>query len=214
MKLCNLCSLEQALCPAPLALEYNCTSKLDWSSLHSCHSALLLWSLKLTAILLKTCRGDTTVAAQHHASLVYQTRRTVSLPIKGAFGHSVQPLLAKTDLAAAEVYVWGRGEYGRLGLGDKGGSSRLRPCKVKAMEGHKVIQASCGGTHTMVLTAEGRIFGWGRGSFGRLGTGHEKDHHSPVEVFLPGQRLVSCHKWLDGQSPCQPHRYPLIVMGL
>ena len=91
---------------------------------------------------------------------------------------------------AAEVYVWGRGEYGRLGLGDKGGSSRLRPCKVKAMEGHKVIQASCGGTHTMVLTAEGRIFGWGRGSFGRLGTGHEKDHHSPVEIFLPGHLML------------------------
>ena len=85
--------------------------------------------------------------------------------------------------------MWGRGEYGRLGLGDKGGSSRLRPCRVKAMEGHRVIQASCGGTHTMVLTAEGRIFGWGRGSFGRLGTGHEKDHHSPVEIFLPGQPL-------------------------
>ena len=38
----------------------------------------------------------------------------------------------------------------------------------------------------MVLTAEGRIFGWGRGSFGRLGTGNEKDCHSPIEVFLPG----------------------------
>lgn len=47
-------------------------------------------------------------------------------------------------------------------------------------------QASCGGTHTMVLTAEGRIFGWGRGSFGRLGTGFEKDCYSPVEIFLPG----------------------------
>lgn len=51
-------------------------------------------------------------------------------------------------------------------------------------------QASCGGTHTMVLTAEGRIFGWGRGSFGRLGTGFEKDCHSPVEVFLPGTHLA------------------------
>lgn len=36
--------------------------------------------------------------------------------------------------------MWGRGEYGRLGLGDKGGSSRLRPCKVKAIEGHTVVQ--------------------------------------------------------------------------
>lgn len=30
----------------------------------------------------------------------------------------------------AEVYVWGRGEYGRLGLGDRTGSSKLRPQKV------------------------------------------------------------------------------------
>lgn len=45
----------------------------------------------------------------------------------------------------------------------------------------------------MVLTAEGRIFGWGRGSFGRLGTGLEKDCHSPVEVFLPG--TFSCLCW-------------------
>ena len=37
-----------------------------------------------------------------------------------------------------------------------------------------------------MLTAEGRIFTWGRGSFGRLGTGVEKDCYSPVEVFLPG----------------------------
>jgi hypothetical protein len=85
-----------------------------------------------------------------------------------------------------EVYVWGRGEYGRLGLGDKTGSSKLRPVKVKAMEGHKVVQACCGGTHTMVLTSEGRIFAWGRGSFGRLGTGNLKDCYNPVEVCLPG----------------------------
>ena len=49
------------------------------------------------------------------------------------------------------------------------------------------LQASCGGTHTTVLSSEGRIFVWGRGSFGRLGSGTEKDHYSPVEVFLPGR---------------------------
>ena len=27
--------------------------------------------------------------------------------------------------------MWGRGEYGRLGLGDKSGSSKLRPQKVR-----------------------------------------------------------------------------------
>jgi len=86
------------------------------------------------------------------------------------------------------VYVWGRGEYGRLGLGDKSGSSRLRPQKLKGLlEGHKVVEATCGGTHTIVVTEEGRCFIWGRGSFGRLGTGSgQKDCLSPVEVKLPG----------------------------
>ncbi|GAB4819656.1 hypothetical protein N2152v2_006702 [Parachlorella kessleri] len=87
---------------------------------------------------------------------------------------------------AAEVYVWGRGEYGRLGLGDRAGSSKLRPVKVKALEGHRVVGGSCGGTHTAVVTDEGRCFIWGRGAFGRLGTGVEKNCISPVELKLPG----------------------------
>ena len=85
-----------------------------------------------------------------------------------------------------EVYVWGRGEYGRLGLGDKSGASKLRPTLVERLVGLRVVEASCGGTHTVVVTDEGRIFIWGRGSFGRLGTGTERNHFSPVEVKLPG----------------------------
>ncbi|KAK9819733.1 hypothetical protein WJX72_001724 [[Myrmecia] bisecta] len=118
----------------------------------------------------------------------YETSPTAVVGLKGE---------SITDIAAGgwhslaltvsgEVYVWGRGEYGRLGLGDKSGSSRLRASKVRAMEGHKVVQASCGGTHTCVLTAEARLFTWGRGSFGRLGTNSQKDCYSPVEVLLPG----------------------------
>ncbi len=87
---------------------------------------------------------------------------------------------------AGEVFAWGRGEYGRLGLGDKSGASKLRPTKVEGLDGHCVVEASCGGTHTLVVTDEGRIFVWGRGSFGRLGTGNEQNHFGPVEVELPG----------------------------
>ncbi len=87
---------------------------------------------------------------------------------------------------AGEVFVWGRGEYGRLGLGDKSGASKLRPTKVEGLEGHCVVEASCGGTHTLVVTDGGRIFVWGRGSFGRLGTGNEQNYFGPVEVELPG----------------------------
>lgn len=38
-----------------------------------------------------------------------------------------------------EVYVWGRGEYGRLGLGDKSGSSKLRPTLVQSISGERWV---------------------------------------------------------------------------
>eukprot|EP01025_Chloroclados_australasicus_P016188 TRINITY_DN18019_c0_g1_i2.p1 TRINITY_DN18019_c0_g1~~TRINITY_DN18019_c0_g1_i2.p1 ORF type:complete len:499 (-),score=79.40 TRINITY_DN18019_c0_g1_i2:435-1931(-) len=85
-----------------------------------------------------------------------------------------------------EVFTWGRGEYGRLGLGDRKGSSKLRPQKVMGLEKHRVVQARCGGSHTVCLTEEGRLFIFGRGSFGRLGQNDTKNHTSPIEVELPG----------------------------
>lgn len=43
------------------------------------------------------------------------------------------------------MYVWGRGEYGRLGIGDRTGSSKLRPHKVAGLESHTIIQVRRGG---------------------------------------------------------------------
>ena len=86
-----------------------------------------------------------------------------------------------------EVFMFGRGEYGRLGLADRTGSSKLRPVRVKSvLEGYRVVQVSCGGSHTLAVTHDGKAWSWGRGSFGRLGTKTEKDAYAPVEVKLPG----------------------------
>ena len=76
--------------------------------------------------------------------------------------------------------------FSRLGLGDRTGASRLTAERVRALDGVSVVQASAGGTHTAALTRDGRLFAWGRGSFGRLGTGDERDCHAPVAVSLPG----------------------------
>ena len=42
------------------------------------------------------------------------------------------------------------------------------------------------GLNVCRVTASGKAYAWGRGSFGRLGTGVEKDAISPVEIKLPG----------------------------
>lgn len=47
---------------------------------------------------------------------------------------------------------------------------------------HKLIALAAGEAHTLALTGDGNVYSWGRGTFGRLGTGKEDDELSPVRV--------------------------------
>ncbi|KAL2610465.1 hypothetical protein R1flu_029038 [Riccia fluitans] len=83
--------------------------------------------------------------------------------------------------ANGEVYGWGRGEHGRLGFGDDK-SSKMVPAPVDVLAGESVIQISCGGTHSVALTKDGRMFSFGRGDHGRLGDGRRVTTGHPLEV--------------------------------
>ncbi|KAJ7552392.1 hypothetical protein O6H91_06G053900 [Diphasiastrum complanatum] len=48
----------------------------------------------------------------------------------------------------------------------------------------RVVQLAAGEAHTLALTASGSLYAWGRGFFGRLGTGKETDELSPVPILL------------------------------
>jgi len=65
-----------------------------------------------------------------------------------------------------EVYIWGFGNEGQLGHGDK--SDQFLPRKVTNL-GQKVKNIVCGGAHTALLTQEGRLLMVGRGREGQLG---------------------------------------------
>lgn len=80
-----------------------------------------------------------------------------------------------------EVYGWGRGEHGRLGFGDDK-SSKMVPQRVQLLVGEEVVQVSCGGTHSVALTRDGRMFSFGRGDHGRLGYGRKVTTGHPAQV--------------------------------
>ncbi|XP_031556458.1 RCC1-like G exchanging factor-like protein [Actinia tenebrosa] len=89
------------------------------------------------------------------------------------------------------LYTWG---YGVLGHGPNVTSSKS-PKKIKNADeiGEEISQLHTGLDHTAVVTASGKLFVWGRGSFGRLGLGQETDQWTPKQVILPGVVLeVSC----------------------
>ncbi|MBA0653312.1 hypothetical protein Goklo_020504 [Gossypium klotzschianum] len=92
-----------------------------------------------------------------------------------------------------EVYGWGRGEHGRLGFGDNDKSSKMVPQRVQLLAGEDIVQVSCGGTHSVALTRDGRMFSFGRGDHGRLGYGRKATTGQPMEVpiNLPAPKSVS-----------------------
>ncbi|KAK6912749.1 Regulator of chromosome condensation, RCC1 [Dillenia turbinata] len=58
---------------------------------------------------------------------------------------------------------------------------------------HKIVSIAAGESHALALTGDGRVYSWGRGMFGRLGTNSESDENIPVPVeFKLGE---------DGETP-------------
>ncbi|KAK8928396.1 Ultraviolet-B receptor UVR8 [Platanthera zijinensis] len=104
-----------------------------------------------------------------------------------------------------EVYGWGRGEHGRLGFGDDK-SSKMVPQKVQLLAGEDIIQVSCGGTHSVALTRDGRMFSFGRGDHGRLGFGRKVTTGHPMEVIInlppPKSSNASNGRWFAKLVAC------------
>lgn len=46
----------------------------------------------------------------------------------------------------------------------------------------KAISIAAGESHTLALTGDGRVYSWGRGTFGRLGLGSEADQLFPARL--------------------------------
>jgi len=58
--------------------------------------------------------------------------------------------------------------------------------------GLKVARVACGHCHCVAITTCGRVFTWGDGGYGRLGTKDQKEQMKPVEVALPGGQGNRC----------------------
>ncbi|KAH9624030.1 hypothetical protein KSS87_008623 [Heliosperma pusillum] len=63
------------------------------------------------------------------------------------------------------VWVWGKGDGGRLGLAHE--HSEFGPRPNPYLDG--VDMLALGGLHSLALTSQGQIFSWGYGGFGALG---------------------------------------------
>ena len=87
--------------------------------------------------------------------------------------------LAATEAGA--LYSWGYGIDGRLGLAEAEG--RLLPELVSALTGVVVEGVAAGRWHSLARTADGALYSWGGGGFGRLGHGDEASPRPPLTLL-------------------------------
>lgn len=80
-----------------------------------------------------------------------------------------------------KLYTWGWGVHGQLGLNTV--EDMNEPQLVKALEHEVIISAKGGHAHSIALTQAGRVWAFGSGIFGQLGTGSNTKHKVPIELY-------------------------------
>jgi regulator of chromosome condensation len=87
----------------------------------------------------------------------------------------------------SRVYLWGRAL-----------STAPEPAEVLRLEGDAIADVQAGSKYTLALTASGRVFAWGAGTYGRLGLGSEEDQLAPTCVPFTTRipiRAIAASNW-------------------
>ncbi|KAL8206723.1 UNVERIFIED_CONTAM: hypothetical protein K2H54_021531 [Gekko kuhli] len=72
---------------------------------------------------------------------------------------------------------------GQLGRRLPAGRQRTsQPEQIQALEAQPIVHVSCGKKHSLAICSHGRVFSWGAGTFGQLGTGELKDRLIPKKI--------------------------------
>jgi hypothetical protein len=96
-----------------------------------------------------------------------------------------------------DLFTWGRGKHGRLGLGDEEDSLVPSSLARDKLGGYKAVMVAVGFNHSLALTACGALWAWGDGCSGRLGVGDRNQRLTPTlvgadETFGSKVVVVAC----------------------
>jgi hypothetical protein len=80
------------------------------------------------------------------------------------------------------AFSFGENSKGQLGLGHC--RSQHRPAQMHMLPGSLFVSADCGGTHTLLVADDSKVYGCGSNDQGQLGSGPPEDVLSPDVVLL------------------------------
>ncbi|KAG3101105.1 hypothetical protein PI125_g14549 [Phytophthora idaei] len=89
-------------------------------------------------------------------------------------------VMACEDGSQQNLYTFGRNDYGQLGHNDS--IDRKIPQLVDALSDQQIVSVACGQYHTMVVSATGKAFAFGKNDYGQLGIESMENQLVPVQV--------------------------------
>lgn len=96
---------------------------------------------------------------------------------------SCGPTFTAVVLKNGQVYTWGSGECGQLGIGR---CTRVEIPALVAMDTDvKTIDVACGFAHVLALNDDGSVSSWGLNKRGQLGVGDTNTRFSPTVLSFP-----------------------------
>ncbi|KAJ5067449.1 regulator of chromosome condensation [Anaeramoeba ignava] len=102
------------------------------------------------------------------------------IDIQSGFYHTIMLIEQK---GTRKLYSCGNYEY--TGLGKKKNTSEFTGIKSPLFKNDNILDFSVGWNHTLVLTANGKLIGFGWNSHGQLGIGNTRDQPKPIQIKIP-----------------------------
>lgn len=115
----------------------------------------------------------------------------------------------------SDLFCWGDSREGKLGLGE---AHQISPCKtipkiVSSLHGLIPIQVAAGHRHTVCLMQDGRVFAWGCGVSGQLGTGTCDQQNYPTELLYTSEWQIMHVSAGANHTLCATNRGKILGCG-
>ncbi len=154
------------------------------------------------SLALKSDGGLYAWGANYNRQVADTAEAAIGTPRRVATGNGT-PLEGVTALAAGgmhsaavargEVWSWGLNIYGELGTLDSVETGV--PQQAVFPDGRPVtdvVAVAAGGYHTIALTSDGRVLGWGSNLIGELGTGWTSNgNRGALQAAITGVRMIA-----------------------
>lgn len=92
-------------------------------------------------------------------------------------------------MADKGVYSFGQGRYGQLGNAES--ANVTTPMAIPGFANKKIVGAVCGGSHTIMWTAENEVYSFGYGKNGQLGHGDSNNQDRPTLIAAMKDREIA-----------------------